>query len=194
MGRGKRVGRALARLGAVGREIALSDSSDSGRDLRVPAQLTGAFAVEAEAGQAGGRGRWKVMDQTVQAYPEGSKRYIGFAVATKSWAADALNRDRPRVLHGRAVLEGEVAVIKDSSGNEVARAEVIDQHGHQAQVTNRQGRCIGELFMQDAKVSATVFDSGVLRGVVKVQGARGQRGQLDIRLGAVAAYFFFLES
>lgn len=193
MGRGKRAG--LARLGVLGREIALSDS---GRHLRVPPQLATSLVESAEVGEAARRGRWQVQGQEVQVYPEGSRRYVGSAVATKAWVAEAVNRDRPRVLHGRAYLEGEVAVLTDSFDNERARARVIDAHGHQLQLSGvggAGGLLLGELFLQDAKVSATVFDRfGELRGIVKVKGSRGQRSRLDLRLAAVAAYFFLLEN
>lgn len=176
MGRGKRAG--VARLGVVGREIALSDS---GRDLRIPAQLVSSLTGDDPA---------RFPDQTVRVYPEGSRSYVGSAVSIATGQAEALGR--PRVCYGRAYIDGEDAVLTNAFDNEVARARVIDDRQlHLNGVGGAEGLLLGELVLEEDLRSVIVYDRWLARqGVVKVTSRESK--PIDLRLAAVGAYFFLL--
>lgn len=171
MGRGKRTdGARLVTL------------SDSGRDLRVPAQLASSLTA--------GERLARFPDQTVRVYPEGSRSYIGSAVGNKTGEAVALGR--PRVRYGRAYMEGETAILTNAFDTEVARADVIDDRELQLRGLGADGSLLGELALGGDMRSVVVYDRWLARqGVVKVQAS--QRGKIDLRLAAVGAYFFLLE-
>lgn len=162
--------------------IALSDSR---RNLRVPAQLASSLI---DAGPS------RFLDQTVHVYPEGQLRYLGSAVGIKTGQAEALDRGSQRALHGRAYLDGEVAILTDARDDEVARAYPIDDRQLQIKgVGAEAGVLLAELVRSDDGKSVLVYDRWLKRrGTVKAQSRRGQREQVDLRLAGVAAYFFLL--